>query len=151
VTEKGKTVGEVGLTFGSIFLLIAFAGGGGFTAKELTIPKVPAWARVASGIVGACLLAGGVLFLILPEQLHDGPIGPSGQPCRSPHDVPTVAGGDRSEVEVRQLLQTLGLFNVSVSDDVTHPGFPAGVVIRQTPAPGTRICPRDPVTITVAK
>lgn len=158
MVEKGEAVGAVGLTFGGIFLLIAIVGGG-FTAKELAVPKVPTWARVASSIVGVCLLAGGFYSSIVPSnvpptgstQPQTGPIGPSGHPCRSPHEVPMVAEGDRSEADVKQLLQDRGLFNVVAEADLNHPGTPAGIVIAQKPAPGTIICPRDRVIITVTK
>jgi hypothetical protein len=142
--------GTVGLMFGGLFLLIAIVGGG-FTAKELTVPKVPGWARVVSGIVGVFLLAGTYYASVAEEGGSTGPTGPSGHQCRSPHEVPLVTEGARSEADVKQLLQALGLFNVVVEPDVTHAGTPDGIVVGQKPAPGTIICPRDPVTIIVTK
>jgi hypothetical protein len=164
VAEKGEAVGPgaVALTFGGLFLLIAIVGGG-FTAKELTVPKVPIWARAASGLVGVCLLASSYFSSVVggqgdstgpptgSTQPQAGQIGPSGHQCRSPHEVPLVTEGDHSEVDVKQLLQARGFFNVVVEADVTHPGTPNGSVVAQKPAPGTIICPRDPVTIIVAK
>jgi hypothetical protein len=165
---EGAVPGAVGLTFGGLFLLIAVVGGG-FTAKELTVPKVPTWARVVSAIVGVFLLAGAFYSVVAehggstgpqagstglaigPTGPQAGPIGPSGHQCRSPHEVPSVAEGNQSEADVKQLLQARGLFNVVVEPDVTHPGTPNGVVVGQKPAPGTIICPRDPLTIIVAK
>jgi hypothetical protein len=154
--------GEIGLTFGAIFLLIAIIGGG-FTAKEITVPKVPTWARLAAGIVGVLLLGAGLFPSVVsgeggstgppagstPSQA--GPIGPSGHQCRSPHEVPVVTEGDNSEASVKQLLQARGLYNVIEEADVTHPGTPTGIVVGQKPAPGTVICPRDLVTIIVTK
>jgi hypothetical protein len=166
VAEKGEAVGEtmggIGLMFGGIFLLIAIVGGG-FTAKELTVPKVPTWARAASFIVGTFLLTGSLYSSLVAKQgdlnrsstgstsSEPGPTGPSGHQCRSPHEVPSIAEGDHSEDDVKQLLQARGFFNVLVDADVTHPGTPNGIVVAQKPAPGTIICPRDPVTITVTK
>lgn len=153
--------GAVGITLGGLFLLIAIVGGG-FTAKELTVPKVPTWARIASGIVGVFLVAAAVFYpsreqnsLTQPTtgstQSPTGPIGPSGHACRSPHEVPSVTEGDNSEASVKQLLQARGLFNVLEESDITHPGTPTGIVVGQKPAPGTIVCPRDPVTIIVTK
>ena len=157
VAEMGETgvPGAVGLTFGGLFLLIAIVGGG-FTAKELTVPKVPTWARAVSGIVGVFLLAGAYFSSVVAGQggstgPQTGPTGPSGHQCRSPHEVPLVTEGDHSEGDIKQLLQARGLFNVVVEADVTHPGTPNGIVVGQKPAPGTIICPRDQVTIIVAK
>jgi PASTA domain len=164
VAEVGEAVvpGAVGLTFGGLFLLIAIVGGG-FTAKELTVPKVPTWARAVSAIVGGFLLAGPYVYSLVagqggstgqqagPTGQQAGPIGPSGHQCRSPHEVPLVTEGEHSEADVKQLLQARGLFNIVVEPDVTHPGTPNGIVVGQKPAPGTIICPRDLVTIIVAK
>jgi hypothetical protein len=47
--------GAVGLFGGLLFLLIAIVGGG-FTIKEIAMPAVPRWARVASLAVGAALV-----------------------------------------------------------------------------------------------
>ena len=45
----------VGLVGGLLFLLIAIVGGG-FSAKEIMIPGVPRWARIASLAVGLALV-----------------------------------------------------------------------------------------------
>lgn len=45
----------VALLGGLLFLLIAIVGGG-FTAKEISLPGVPGWARVASLALGLALL-----------------------------------------------------------------------------------------------
>jgi|SRR6185437_7564642 hypothetical protein len=164
VVKMGESTlpGAVGLTFGGLFLLIAVVGGG-FTAKELTVPKVPTWARVTSAIVGAFLLVAAFYSMVAVHdgstgptagstQPQNGPIGPSGHPCRTPHEVPPVAEGGQSEADVKQLLEAKGLFNVNEGDpDVTHPGTPSGIVVGQKPPPGTIICPRDPITLTVTK
>jgi hypothetical protein len=62
----------VGLIAGALFLLISIAGGG-FTIRELQVPVVPTWARLASAFVG-------VLFVFLPiiyEQFGDEPSPPN--------------------------------------------------------------------------
>ena len=45
----------VALLGGLLFLLIAIVGGG-FTAKEISLPGVPGWARVASLALGLALV-----------------------------------------------------------------------------------------------
>jgi len=46
---------NVALLGGLLFLLIAIVGGG-FTIREIMMPRVPSWARVASLLVGAALI-----------------------------------------------------------------------------------------------
>lgn len=41
----------VALAGGILFVLVAIVGGG-FTIRELVMPKVPHWARVAAGVFG---------------------------------------------------------------------------------------------------
>jgi hypothetical protein len=54
--ETRSTSAEaVALVGGLVFLLIAVVGGG-FTAKELAIPGVPGWGRIASLVVGVALV-----------------------------------------------------------------------------------------------
>ena len=61
----------VGLLGGLLFLLIAIVGGG-FTVRELVLPAVPGWARVASLAVGAALVvpyfAGGLAGDAAPSR-----------------------------------------------------------------------------------
>lgn len=45
----------VALGGGILFLLVAIVGGG-FAIREISLPKVPNWARVASGVFGLVLL-----------------------------------------------------------------------------------------------
>jgi hypothetical protein len=137
----------VGLGMGGLFLLIAVVGGG-FTAKELTIPTVPKWARMASGILGGLLLTFSLYALATgPAE----PLGPLPYKCRHPHELPSVADGNQSETDVRQLLQARGFFNVITDGDFAHPGRPDGIVVDQSPKPGDIVCPRDDVHITVTK
>lgn len=50
----------VALLGGVLFLLLAIVGGG-FSIKEITMPRVPTWARVACLLVGMVLV---VPFLV---------------------------------------------------------------------------------------
>jgi len=132
----------IGLVAGVLFLLIAVVGGG-FTVKELQIPRVPMPARVTSGVLGIAFIAFGVyaVLQIRPDADHE---------CRQPRELPSVAEGDRSEAEVRTDLESRGFHNVTVKG-VFSPGAPKGVVVDQEPAPSTILCPQDPVTITVTR
>jgi hypothetical protein len=58
----------VALGGGILFALVAVVGGG-FTVKEIVIPKVPNWARVVSGAVGAFLLALPFVLTTLGERI----------------------------------------------------------------------------------
>ncbi|HEY2764052.1 MAG TPA: hypothetical protein VGJ13_08590 [Pseudonocardiaceae bacterium] len=49
------SVEVVALGGGILFLLVAIVGGG-FAIREIALPKVPKWARVASGVFGILLL-----------------------------------------------------------------------------------------------
>jgi hypothetical protein len=51
------------LVAGCLFLGIAVVGGG-FSAKEITVPLVSTNGRVASGVLGACLLCGAALLIL---------------------------------------------------------------------------------------
>lgn len=62
---------SVSLYGGILFLLIAVVGGG-FSVKEVRIPRVPAWARIVSAVLG-CFLTGFYLWKQLPLDGSDGP------------------------------------------------------------------------------
>ncbi|MFL6145106.1 MAG: hypothetical protein ACJ72N_24975 [Labedaea sp.] len=74
------SVEVVALGGGIFFLLVAIVGGG-FAIREISMPKVPNWARVASGVFGLLLLLPFLLAVIR------GAGGESGSP--------TVAGVGR--------------------------------------------------------
>lgn len=132
----------IGLVAGTLFLLIAVIGGG-FTVKEIEIPKVPVRARWGSAFLGVLfvVLSGYFLLTNSSDPAHD---------CRQPHELPSVAEGDRSEDAARTDLESRGFRNVIVKP-VFSPGAPRGVVVEQEPASGAILCPRDPVTIKVTR
>jgi hypothetical protein len=47
---------EVVALGGGIFFLVVAIVGGGFAVREISMPRVPSWARVASGVSGILLL-----------------------------------------------------------------------------------------------
>lgn len=53
----------VALAGGMLFLLVAIVGGG-FAIREISMPKVPHWARVACGVFGLLLLVPFALSLL---------------------------------------------------------------------------------------
>jgi len=135
---------------GILFLFIAVVGGS-FDTREIKMSKVPTWGRLTSAILGLTFI--GVLiwgtFQFSPSLINGEPSRQE-HACRRPRDLPTVAEGNRSETEIRNLLTSEGFFNVA-TEPAAVPGAPEGVVIGQTPAPGTILCPRDLVTIKVAR
>jgi hypothetical protein len=75
--------GAVGLFGGLLFLLIAVVGGG-FTIKEIAMPAVPNWARVASLAIGAAL--------VVPYfARHDTATAPTVQPATAANVVASAA------------------------------------------------------------
>jgi hypothetical protein len=72
------SVQVVALAGGILFVLVAIVGGG-FAIREIVLPKVPRWARAASGVFGILLLLPFMLAL-----LHGGTTG----------DPPVAAGAD---------------------------------------------------------
>jgi hypothetical protein len=70
--------------------------------------------------------------------------------CRHPENLPGVAEGNRSETEARNFLVSNGFLNVTTEAAFVS-GAPKGVVVGQTPPPGTILCPRDLVTIKVTR
>jgi hypothetical protein len=55
---------EVVALGGGIFFLVVAIVGGGFSIREISMPRVPSWARVASGVSGVLLLLPFLLALI---------------------------------------------------------------------------------------
>ncbi len=75
----------IALSGGLLFLLIAIVGGG-FTIREIIMPRVPSWARVASLVVGVVLIVPFFVAVISPDQSgstagppQPGTSGPSGE------------------------------------------------------------------------
>jgi hypothetical protein len=80
------TSDTIGLLAATLFLLIAVVGGG-FTIKELSIPKVPNAARVLAGLLGVLFAVPFVLSLARPDGDAEEPstvqlqaAQPSGEP-----------------------------------------------------------------------
>ena len=146
-----------GLLFGTaaVFLLLAVVGGG-VSVKEVVIPKIPNAARVALAMLGICAA---VLAVSTHPSDPKSPGVPPGAglapgsssnlpPCRHPVAVPPVADGGHTEEDARRLLSSAGLFNV-VSVPKFEQAAPKGIVIEIAPSPGSVLCPRETVTITV--
>lgn len=81
------------LLVGVLFLLIAIVGGG-FSAKEVTIPAVPRWARIVSAILGSAftLLFVYSTFSSKVSNLPGGTtiIYANSQPDVTPHNITFV-------------------------------------------------------------
>jgi hypothetical protein len=114
----------VALLGGLLFLLIAIVGGG-FTAKEISLPGVPGWARVASLALG--------LALVVPyvaQSLRSGETGSPETvsaasidlPARSPDGVIKDARNRRDvspdRIEVSGLVATSAKSHPVVGDSV---------------------------------
>jgi hypothetical protein len=84
----------------------------------------------------------------MTAQVVPPPSNPALTPCHHPVVVPAVADGARTEVDARRLLTEAGLVNI-VSVPQFDPDAPKGLVVAIIPSPGTVLCPRDTVTITV--
>jgi hypothetical protein len=129
------------LIAGLVFLFVAVVGGG-ITAKEVTIPSVPLWGRCAAAVVGIALVGVGIFLPTLG-------IAPTSASCRNSKNLPNVASVVRSEADARSFLSSSGFFNV-VTEPAFVAGAPKGVVIGQSPTPGTILCPRDEVTLKIS-
>lgn len=70
------SVEVVALGGGILFLLVAIVGGG-FAIREIAMPRVPTWARVASGVFG--------LLLLLPFMLTTLRVGVAGDTTAPPN------------------------------------------------------------------
>jgi hypothetical protein len=120
----------VALLGGLLFLLIAIVGGG-FTIKEIIMPGVPRWARMASLLVGAALVV--PYFASVFEEGEDrsgvsstpGPNGAVRRPAASspPASQQTVFEDSaphmsQDGIEVSGLLATAKHADVSVGDRI---------------------------------
>jgi hypothetical protein len=135
---------------GILFLFVAITGGG-FDVKEIKMSKIPVWGRLASATLGLTFIG---IFMWGGFQFSPPPVNSESSrqehACRRPRDLPAVAAGNRSEAEIRNFLTSEGFFNIT-TEPAAVPGAPQGVVVGQTPSPGTILCPRDLVTIKVAR
>jgi hypothetical protein len=67
------SVQVVALAGGILFVLVAIVGGG-FAIREIVLPKVPRWARAASGVFGILLLLPFMLALLRGGTTGDPPV-----------------------------------------------------------------------------
>jgi hypothetical protein len=132
------------LLAGVIFLFVAVIGGG-ITAKEVTIPSVPMWGRCAAAVVGLAFIGLGVFF----PEFHPGIASNPTQACRNSKNLPNIVSVVRSEADARNFLTSAGFFNV-VTEPAFVAGAPTGVVVGQSPTPGTVLCPRDQITLKIS-
>lgn len=84
------TTEVVALAGGILFLLVAIVGGG-FAIREISLPTVPSWARVASAVFGLLLL---VPFLLATFR------GERTSPDRGLENPPARQDGGGSGIEV---------------------------------------------------
>jgi hypothetical protein len=145
------TVAVVALSAGILFLLIAVVGGG-FSVREIKIPDVPTWGRLIAAALGLAFILSsyfGIFDSSPPFADKGGRETPTpGVGCRVRKDLPSVSEGNRTWPEVRDFLENEGFHNVR-EEPIFVNGAPKGVVISQTPSPGTILCPRDEVTLKV--
>jgi hypothetical protein len=135
------------LIAGFAFLFVAVIGGG-ITAKEVTLPQVPVWGRVTAALVGLALVGIGILVPTLTTQPANAPTGQT-HSCRSPKILPNVSNA-QPETSARDSLTAAGLFTVTTEPTFIS-GAPKGVVVDQSPPPGTVLCPRDPIILRVTQ
>lgn len=122
------TSDTIGLLAAVLFLLIAVVGGG-FTVKELTIPKVPSTARVLAGLLG-------VLFavpFVLSQTGADGEAGDlstvqlsAGHPSQDPQDGGQAAlwadgpsDATQDSIQLLELEATSPHANPAIGDRIT--------------------------------
>src|SRR6266581_8606178 len=114
----------LGLLGSVLFLLIAVVGGG-FTAREVTIPKVPSWARVAAAIVGVLFSVPFFLSLAgLPRSpsdvsestMHSSPSSPSLFPSGSSTLLSPVAAFGQLDTALQLSAKGRALVNKLQSD-----------------------------------
>jgi hypothetical protein len=86
------SVQVVALGGGILFVLVAIVGGG-FAIREIVLPKVPRWARAASGVFGILLLLPFMLNL-LPGRIAGDSLVANGVDSR-----PSVQGGGGIEID----------------------------------------------------
>jgi hypothetical protein len=81
----------VALAGGMLFLLVAIVGGG-FAIREISMPRVPHWARVACGVFG--------LLLLIPFALSLLREGATGSTTAPPSAEFTPSQGSSAGIEV---------------------------------------------------
>ena len=81
---------EVVALGGGIFFLVVAIIGGGFAIREISLPRVPSWARVASGVSGILLLLPFMLALLRGGMVNDTGSG-SRTDAGSDHQPPRQA------------------------------------------------------------
>jgi hypothetical protein len=114
----------VALVGGLLFLLIAVVGGG-FTAKEVAIPGVPGWGRIASLVVGVALVVPYFSDALrsnaapLPEPRIAASIDDSAATSGSAvHDARDRTDVSRDGLEVSGLLATADGSQPAVGDSI---------------------------------
>jgi hypothetical protein len=78
----------VALGGGILFLLVAIVGGG-LVIRDLSLPKVPGWGRVTSGIFGLLLLMPFALNVFKVNGTKDAPSGGTERPPASDIEIDT--------------------------------------------------------------
>lgn len=131
---------------GIVFLFIAILGGG-VIFQGYSMPQVKNWRGWLIGILGLVLIISGVLLNFFPAS---GDAARQGHPCRNRQDLPSVTEERRTEDETRKFLEKEGFFEI-VAVPVYDSGAPQGIVVGQEPPQGEILCPRDKVTIKVAR
>ena len=133
--------------------------GGGISVKEIVVPKISRVARIALAALGVGAAVLGVLTNssdsknpTIGQSVTPATNAPptSILPCRHPVAVPPVADGSHTEADARRLLSDAGLFNI-VSIPTFDQDAPKEIVVAMAPNPGSVLCPRDTVTITVTR
>jgi hypothetical protein len=150
VYRRTMTPQTLELLSGIVFFFVAIVGGG-FTVKEIEVPKVPTWGRCILATMGLLLIVvfswGSFLKPSSPLLSVSSPPQP-GHGCRRPQNLPSVGDGTYSEVRARDFLTSQGFLEIQ-TDPAYISGAPKGVVVDQDPPPGTILCPRDRVIIKV--
>ncbi|HEU5473353.1 MAG TPA: hypothetical protein VFV67_22140 [Actinophytocola sp.] len=95
------SVEVVALGGGIFFLLVAIVGGG-FAIREISMPRVPSWARAASGAFGVLLLVPFMLGVLRGELVED-----AGSPAQAGVDHRSASPG-ASGIEVDTEPETTG-------------------------------------------
>src|SRR6266508_258344 len=97
---------EVVALGGGIFFLVMAIVGGGFAIREISMPRVPSWARMASGVFGILLLLPFLLAMLRGVQ-GSGPRtepGVGGQP--PPHGASGIEVDAEPEITGDQVRLT---------------------------------------------
>jgi hypothetical protein len=131
-----------------LFLLLALVGGG-FTIREIIMPSIPGWARVACLFVGAALLVPFVLDLRSAPSDSTGVDAPVGSGASAPSGE-VVIREDAGSWESPQGIQVAGLLATgeqktpSVGDQVTIQFSLQNVGSRPVTFQQTFVAVRDP-------